>query len=127
MGASLYPPPVAPAPTPESITSGLTASSGYSVNNFLATKINGVCTVGFDLAIVTPYTTSDNPPHVGDHTIATVPDGYRPRRTMTGIYSTGYADGECDFASTGAVTLRTTNGYPFSAGETVRVSCTFVL
>ncbi|QEQ94056.1 minor tail protein [Streptomyces phage Saftant] len=124
MGASIYPPPIA---GPESITSGLTAASGYSVNNFLATKFSGVCTVGFDLAIVTPYSTSDDPPHVGDHVIATIPDGYRPRRTMTGIYSTGYADGECDVTTAGTVTLRTTNGYPFSAGETVRFSVTYVL
>ncbi|QMP84474.1 minor tail protein [Streptomyces phage Endor1] len=124
MGASMYPPPIA---APTTITSGLTVSSGYSVNNFMATKFSGVCTVGFDLAITAPVPTSDSPPHVGDHTIATIPDGYRPRRTMTGIYSTGYADGECDFLSTGAVNLRTTNGYPFSAGETVRVSCTYVL
>ncbi|WJN62722.1 baseplate protein [Streptomyces phage phiScoe15] len=124
MGASIYPPPVA---SPTTITSGLIAASGYTVNNFMATKFNGVCTVGFDLAITTPVSTSDGPPHVGDHVIATIPDGYRPRRTLTGIYSTGYADGECDITAAGAVTLRTTNGYPFSAGETVRFSATYVL
>jgi hypothetical protein len=127
MGASIYPPPAAPPVTPTTTTSGLTTTASYTVNNFLGTKVNGVCTVGFDLAIVTPLSTTESPPHVGDTIIAYLPLGYRPPRTVTALYSTGYADGECDIETNGEVTLRTTNGYKFSAGETIRVSCTFVL
>ncbi|MEU8835204.1 hypothetical protein [Streptomyces sp900116325] len=128
MGASLYPPPVAPDPTPDVVTSGLTAGAGVTVNNFQGRKINGVCSFGFDLAITTKFNAGATAPYnLGDVVIATLPAGYRPARTVTALYSTGYADGECDVTTNGEVTIRTTNTYSLEVGETIRCSGAFVL
>jgi hypothetical protein len=128
VGASLYPPPVAPDETPTVVTTGLTAGSGVTVNNFQARKISGVCSFGFDLAITTKFDAGTTAPYnLADTVIATLPAGYRPARTVTAIYSTGYADGECDVESNGAVTIRTTNTYSLNVGETIRCSGAFVL
>lgn len=128
MGASLYPPPVAPAPTPTTVTSGVVATSGFSVNNCFLTKINGIATVKADLKVLTAMSAGSTAPYnLADTVICTLPDGYRPRNTMTALYSTGYADGECDITPDGDVTIRTTNTYSLSVNETVRFSATFVL
>lgn len=128
MGASLYPPPVAPDETPTVVTTGLTAGAGVTVNNFQARKISGVCSFGFDLAITTKFDAGTTAPYnLADTVIATLPAGYRPARTVTALYSTGYADGECDVEASGAVTIRTTNTYSLNVGETIRCSGAFVL
>jgi hypothetical protein len=131
VGASLYPPPVAPvapAETPTVVTTGLTAGAGGTGNNFQARKISGVCSFGFDLAITTKFDAGTTAPYnLSDTVIATLPAGYRPARTVTALYSTGYADGECDVESSGEVTIRTTNTYSLNVGETIRCSGAFVL
>jgi hypothetical protein len=128
MGASIYPPPVAAAPSPVTATSGVTASSGFSLNNCFLTKINGIATVKADVKVVTAMSAGSSAPYnLADTVICNLPDGYRPRQTMTALYSTGYADGECDITSDGDVTIRTTNTYSLSANDTVRFSATFVL
>lgn len=125
MGASLYPPPVA---DPTVTTSGLTPGAGVTVNNFMGRKINGVCSFGFDLAVTTKFNAGATAPYnLADVVIATLPVGYRPARTITVIYSTGYADGECDVTTNGEVTIRTTNTYSIEVGETIRCSGAFVL
>ncbi|WLW38573.1 virion structural protein [Streptomyces phage Verabelle] len=128
MGAAIYPPPVAAAPSPVTVTSGVTATSGFSVNNCFLTSINGVATIKVDFAVKTAMSAGSTAPYnLADTVIGTLPDGWGPRATMTALYSTGYADGECDITSNGDITIRTTNTYPISVGETVRVSCTYVL
>ncbi|WJN63120.1 baseplate protein [Streptomyces phage phiScoe44] len=128
MGAALYPPPVAPAPSPVTVTSGVTATSGFSVNNCFLTKLNGVATVKVDFAINTAMSAGSSAPYnLADTVIGNIPDGWRPRATLTALYSTGYADGECDITANGDITIRTTNTYSLSVGETIRVSVTFVL
>jgi hypothetical protein len=128
MGAALYPPPVAAAPSPVTLTSGVTATSGFSVNNCFLTKINGIATVKADLAINTAMSAGSSAPYnLADTVIGNIPDGFRPRQTMTALYSTGYADGECDITADGNVTIRTTNTYSLSVGETIRFSATYVL
>jgi hypothetical protein len=125
VGASLYPPPVE---APTVVTTGLTAGSGVTVNNFMARKINGVCSFGFDLAITTKFDAGTSAPYnLADTVIANLPAGYRPARTVTAIYSTGFADGECDVDVSGDVTVRTTNTYSLNVGETIRCSGAFVL
>ncbi|WJN63434.1 baseplate protein [Streptomyces phage phiScoe56] len=128
MGASLYPPPVAPPETPTTVTSGVTAQTGFSLNNCFLTKLNGVATVKADLRVVTAMSAGSSAPYnLADTVIAILPDGWAPRATMTAIYSTGYADGECDITSDGKITIRTTNTYSLSVDDTVRVSATYVL
>jgi hypothetical protein len=125
MGAALYPPPVA---APVTTTSGCVATTGFSVNNFFATKINGVATVKADIKVVTALNTGSSAPYnLADTVCCNIPDGYRPRNTMTALYSTGYADGECDITPDGDVTIRTTNTYNLAANDTVRFSATYVL
>jgi hypothetical protein len=110
------------------VTSGLTAGSGVTVNNFQARKISGVCSFAFDLAITTKFDAGTTAPYnLADVVIANLPAGYRPARTVTALYSTGYADGECDVEATGDVTVRTTNTYSLNVGETIRCSGAFVL
>jgi hypothetical protein len=128
MGAALYPPPVAPAPSPVTVTSGVTATSGFSVNNCFLTSFNGIATVKADIKVVTAMSAGSSAPYnLADTIIGNIPDGFRPRATMTALYSTGYADGECDITSDGDVTIRTTNTYSLSAGDTIRFSATYVL
>uniref|UniRef100_A0AAU7GZL5 Minor tail protein n=1 Tax=Streptomyces phage Kamino TaxID=3158857 RepID=A0AAU7GZL5_9CAUD len=128
MGASIYPPPVAPPAAPTTVTSGVTATSGFSVNNCFLTTLNGVATVKADFAVKTAMSAGSSAPYnLADTVIGSLPDGWAPRTTMTALYSTGYADGECDITSNGDITIRTTNTYSLSVGETVRVSCTYVL
>jgi hypothetical protein len=128
VGASLYPPPVADPVVTTVVTSGLTPGAGVTVNNFQGRKINGVCSFGFDLAVTTKFNAGATAPYnLADTVIATLPDGYRPARTVTALYSTGYADGECDVTTNGEVTIRTTNTYSIEVGETIRCSGAFVL
>ncbi|QMP84569.1 baseplate protein [Streptomyces phage Endor2] len=128
MGASIYPPPVAPAPTPTTLTSGVTATANFTVNNCFLTKLNGVATVKADFRIDVAMSAGSSAPYnLADTVIGTLPDGFRPRDTMTALYSTGYADGECDITSNGNITIRTTNTFSLSVGETIRVSATYVL
>lgn len=128
MGASLYPPPAAPVETPTVVTSGLTPGAGVTVNNFMARKIAGVCSFGFDLTVTTKFNAGTTAPYnLADTVIATLPSGYRPARTLTAIYSTGFADGECDVEANGEITIRTTNTYSIEVGETIRCSGAFVL
>ncbi|WP_420312542.1 hypothetical protein ACOB87_37905 [Streptomyces sp. YS-B37] len=125
MGATLYPPPVA---SPTVTTTGLTPGSGVTVNNFMGRKINGVCSFAFDLAVTTKFNAGSTAPYnLADVVIATLPSGYWPARTVTAIYSTGFADGECDVTADGNVTIRTTNTYSIEVGETIRCSGAFVL
>ncbi|MFJ3775217.1 hypothetical protein ACIPX0_26325 [Streptomyces sp. NPDC090075] len=125
MGASLYPPPQATATV---VTSGFTPTSGFTVNNFEARKINGVCSFGLDLAVVTTISKGSGPPwNIADTVAGNLPSGYRPNRTITAIFGTGFADGEADITAAGDITLRSTNSYDISAGETVRISGSWVL
>ncbi|WJN62803.1 baseplate protein [Streptomyces phage phiScoe2] len=124
MGASLYPPPTG---SPVTVTSGVTATSGFSVNNCFLTEFNGIITVKADFAVTTAMSAGSSAPYnLPDTVIGALPDGWAPRTTMTAIYSTGFADGECDITSNGNITIRTTNTYSLSVGDTVRVSCTYV-
>ncbi|AFV51345.1 hypothetical protein FDG66_gp25 [Streptomyces phage phiCAM] len=128
MGAAIYPPPVAPVPTPVTQTSGVTATANFTVNNCFLTKFNGVATVKADLRIDVAMSAGSSAPYnLADTVICTLPDGFRPRDTMTALYSTGYADGECDITWNGNVTIRTTNTFGLSVGETIRFSATYVL
>ncbi|WJN62647.1 baseplate protein [Streptomyces phage phiScoe10] len=128
MGAALYPPPVAPEPTPVTLTSGVTATANFTVNNCFLTKLNGVATVKADLRIDVAMSAGSSAPYnLADTIICTLPEGFRPRDTMTALYSTGYADGECDITWSGNVTIRTTNTFSLSVGETIRFSATYVL
>jgi hypothetical protein len=128
MGAALYPPIVTPPPGPVTVTSGVTATTGFSVNNCFLTSVNGVATVKADIKVVTGLSAGSSAPYnLPDTIIGNIPDGFRPRATMTAVYSTGFADGECDITSDGDVTIRTTNTYSLSAGDTIRVSATYVL
>ena len=124
MGASLYPP-TQEAPTV--VTTGFTPTSGFTVNNFEARKINGVCSFGLDLAVVTTISAGTSPWNLPDTVIGTLPAGFTPPRTYTAIYGTGFADGEADVTSTGTITLRSTNSWDLTAGNTVRISGSWVL
>ena len=127
MGASLYPPPQAPAVTPTVVTSGFTPTSGFTVNNFEARKINGVCSFGLDLAVTTTISAGSQPWNLPDTTIGTLPAGFTPPRTYTATYGTGFADGEADVTASGTITLRSTNSWDISPGNTVRISGSWVM
>jgi hypothetical protein len=106
----------------------VTATANFAVNNCFLTKLNGIATVKADLAVNAAMSAGSSAPYnLADTVIGNIPDGFRPRATMTALYSTGYADGECDITSDGNITIRTTNTYSLSVGETIRVSATYVL
>jgi hypothetical protein len=110
------------------VTSGFTPTSGFTVNNFEARKINGVCSFGLDLSVVTTISAGSGPPwNLPDTVIGTLPAGFTPPRTYTAVFGTGFADGEADVTSSGTVTLRSTNSYDITAGNTVRISGSWVM
>jgi hypothetical protein len=109
------------------VTSGFTPTSGFTVNNFEARKINGVCSFGLDLAVVTTISAGSSPWNLPDTVAGTLPAGFTPPRTYTAIYGTGFADGEADVTSAGTITLRSTNSWDLTAGHTVRISGSWVM
>lgn len=139
MGASLYPPPVAPDPTPTTTTSGLVAADSFGVNSFYGSKVNGVCMVhvyvvfnGWDDPAVSgtanPLAPTSGTGNLADTMIATLPSGYRPPTTINFVWGDGGEDGEGYINTSGGVYIRTvTYNQPITVGKNLRVTATFTL
>lgn len=108
-------------------TSGLTASTGWTVNDFFARKVSGVTEVhcylnrsGADLTL------SPNPGgNLADTALCVLPTGWRPDHTLSGTWGDGFSSGEAILTSSGTVTLRSAIT-SITSGRNVRFSATWV-
>lgn len=111
-------------------TSGLTASSGFSVNDFEG-KISGqICTIDVYLSVTsTINTTSGTSSNIADTTCCTLPAAYRPASHMVeAIWDNGTASGGATIDTTGVITLRTSDyNQPISSGSNIRIHAAFIL
>jgi hypothetical protein len=114
----------------DSTTSGLVASSGFSVNSFSARKMFGTVTV----QIVMTRTGADinetatNTGNIGDNAVATLPAGWCPVESINCIYGTGTVDGECTITSAGLITMRSISGNAgVTLNSTVRIYTSFIV
>lgn len=107
-----------------STTSGLTASTGFTVSSFAGYRKRGLCTItcfvtrsGADITA-----TSGN---IADTSLCTVPSGYRPPVDLNGTWDNGATEGEATITTAGVVTLRTSLGNIVS-GTNVRFNLSYV-
>jgi hypothetical protein len=114
----------------DSTTSGLVASTGFSVSSFSARKIFGVVTT----QVIVTRTGADitelatNTGNIGDNAVATLPAGWCPVESINTIYGTGTVDGECTITSAGLITMRSISGNAAVAtNATVRIYATFIV
>jgi len=107
-----------------STTSGLVASTDFSVNTFSGRKVHGITTVEISCQYNGAGVTlaSGNLP---DTTMCTLPSGWQPPETINATWGDGTESGECTIATTGAVILRTSNlSIPTNRG--IRVTAVWI-
>lgn len=112
-----------------STTSGCTAASGFTLNDFEGRISGQVCTVDVYLSVTsTINTTSSTSSNITDTLCATVPAGYRPAHVASVVWGDGTESGEAIIDTDGTVTLRTSDyNQAISSGRNVRVHGTYVL
>ncbi|GGW19859.1 hypothetical protein GCM10018980_25380 [Streptomyces capoamus] len=112
----------------ETISTGATAASGYSVTQYNARRVGGVCS--FTVEVVRTGTAISVPAggNISDQNVATLPAGWRPAYDVEGAASDGYGDGGARIATNGVVTLRTwVPGGSIQSGRNIRISAAYVL
>ncbi|MFD7067143.1 hypothetical protein ACFV97_07850 [Streptomyces sp. NPDC059913] len=112
----------------ESITTGAIAASGYSVSQYTARRVGGVCS--FTVEVTRTGTKIDVPAggNITDQTVATLPTGWRPAYDVEGAASDGYGDGGVRIGANGTVLLRTwVPGGTIQSGRNIRISAAYVL
>lgn len=92
-------------------TSGLTAASGFSVNNFWANRQGATVELNMYLNR-TGSTITATGGNIADTQICTVPSGWRPNSasTINGTWDNGLAEGGFVIGTDGICTLRTAGG-----------------
>lgn len=112
-----------------STTSGLTAATGFTVNNFEGRVSGRLCTVDLYMSVTTTInTTTTTTPNIADTTMATLPAGYRPSEIVQTMWGSGVAAGDAIINTDGTVVLRTSDyNQPISSGANIRVHGTFIL
>lgn len=106
-------------PTPEETTSGLVAQTGFTITTFSGYQSGPLATVYAE--IVTTNAISQSSGNLSpDVAIATLPDGWKPRNPMNGIYGNGVMDGEFVISTSGVIQLRSALAN-ISAGTTIRL------
>lgn len=111
-------------------TSGLTAKTGFTVNDFTGAKSGQICAVDIYLSVTsTINTTSSTTGNISDTDCCTLPSGYRPDlHTVQTIWGSGVASGDCIIATDGTVTLRTSDyNQPISSGANIRIHAAWLL
>jgi hypothetical protein len=104
--------------------SGLVPSSGWSVNEFYARKVNGVTEVHCYL-LRTGATITATTGNVADQAICVLPVGWRPDHTVNGTWGDGTSSGEAILSNTGTVTLRTASS-DIIANRNLRYSAVWI-
>lgn len=96
---------------PTITTTGLTAASGFSVNDFYGVKSGKAVSLDMYLARTGADITASGG-NIADTACCTVPSGLRPTATstITGSWDNGVVSGGFVIGTDGITTLRTSNG-----------------
>lgn len=110
----------------DSTTSGLTAATGFSVNNFWASRQGATVTLDLYLNRTGADISQTSGNITPDVLAATVPSGWAPNSasTITGIWGNGACSGEFVIGTDGACTLRTASAN-IASGSNLRFHITF--
>lgn len=104
-------------------TSGLVASTNFTVNSFYATRTGGSmfvhCYLNYTGATITA--SSGNIP---DTSMCTLPVGWRPPTVINAVFGDGSEDGEVTIGTGGIVTLRTATA-SIPSGRNIRVTASW--
>ncbi|MEV7205711.1 MULTISPECIES: hypothetical protein [unclassified Streptomyces] len=118
----------APEPPVETISGGLSVSSGWSLSSFDARRRGGV--VQFLGMFARTGATIPADPNVGDTLVATLPTGWRPIVLLEALCSNGYGFGAAAIGGDGKITIRSWAGGNKVSGiekdTNVRIAATFV-
>ncbi|MBI0374723.1 hypothetical protein JBE27_00135 [Streptomyces albiflaviniger] len=94
----------------ESATTGFTVASGYTLNQYVARRGNGMAWFALDLTRKGTQLDVPTAGNIGDETIGTVPVGWRPPADCDVSASDGFGEGTARLTATGVLTLRTWSG-----------------
>jgi hypothetical protein len=110
------------------VTSGLTASTGYSVIDFSGYRRADVITVYCNLSRTGADIVANSAGNVTDSPLCTLPANWRPPTTLTAGVGDGFGAGECQIEATGLITIRawSPTGVITGGGRQIRVAQTFV-
>jgi hypothetical protein len=106
-------------------TTGLTASTGYTVSAVSGRKVSGLTTVNIFITRSGADVTATSGNIAGDPQIGTLPSGWRPPELVNIQWGNGAADGEGTIDTTGAILIRSANGNIVS-GTNLRVYTTWI-
>ncbi|WP_405930313.1 hypothetical protein [Streptomyces sp. NBC_00827] len=114
----------------DSVSSGATAATDWSVVSFEGRKVNGITTINAfcnrtGAAIAELVAGSGN---ITDTAMVTLPVGWRPPSNHEGLWGNGTNDGSVVISSTtGIITVRSTSGSAgIASGSNVRVSASWI-
>ncbi|MFD5566660.1 hypothetical protein [Streptomyces cadmiisoli] len=117
---------VTPEPTLVIGTTGLSAHSGFSVNDFHGARQGRSTSVDMYLTRTGSTIDASAGGNIGDITCATVPTSWRPTHgTINGFWDNGSSCGGFVVGTDGIVTLRTASG-GISSGSNLRLHVSFL-
>ena len=92
----------------EETSSGLTLTDNWSFVSFVGKKVSGRTTIFLRLEYVGSDKTSTSAGNIADEDVGTLPLGWRPSETYTGVFDkSGTAKGSVTILSDGSITLKT--------------------
>ncbi|MCX4982806.1 hypothetical protein [Streptomyces sp. NBC_00572] len=112
----------------ETITTGATALTGWTLISFSARRTRGIATVTATVTRNGADIYANSAGNINDEPLLTLPVGWRCVLDLEAAAGDGFASGSAYFSPNGQVVLRTwsSNG-ALTAGRNVRVSATYVL
>lgn len=112
----------------ETLTSGVTALPGWTLQSFNARRTRGIVTLTVVLTRNGADINANSAGNITDEQLCTLPAGWRPAFDIEATACDGFANGGAYISTSGQVILRTwsPNG-ALVAGRNLRVSATYVL
>lgn len=112
--------------TPTTTTSGFTAATGFSLNDFTAYRVGNV--IEFRAYVArTGADITQTTGNIADTAIGTLPSGWRPTAgTTQGFWGSGVEGGDFVFGTDGICTLRTASDN-INTGANIRLHGTFIV
>ena len=114
---------------PDTTTTGASASSGWSLQEWSARRSGGWCQVRLAFSRTGAIVEPSSAGNIEDQTLGTIPSGWRPVESIIeAVACDGYGDGGAQIQSGGAVILRTwTSSGSLRPERTVRICSTYLL
>jgi hypothetical protein len=106
------------------VTTGATASAGFTLTSFTGRKVAGVTGVVVFMACTSTITATSG--NITDTSMVTLPSGYRPSEVIPAVWGNGSVDGEATISTAGVVTLRSSTGASIASGTNVRLAAAWI-